>query len=218
MIEIITCAQRTVFPAHGSFPEAMRAQIFIGRDTIANASGGPCRDLAAECGYVPGIDRILQEANLRWFVSMPTGSCMESRVRGSRFIRPTSRRRTAVIARDANRANRSGARATLSRDPAYRDFYRDIGNELPEDYLHQVFPNIGHRRNTASSITGSPGPKTRRSTIADGRWARGLHAGDFVRNRSARSNTSARSCRSSRWSQPVRCRVVRPLVVEGRSF
>ena len=70
IIEIITCAATHGFlPLMESFPEAMRAQIFIGRDYYRECFGrDPAGIWLPECGYVPGIDRILQEANLRWFV------------------------------------------------------------------------------------------------------------------------------------------------------
>jgi 1,4-alpha-glucan branching enzyme len=188
MIEVITCAATHGFlPLMEAFPEAMRAQIFIGRDYHRECFGrDPAGIWLPECGYVPGIDRILQEANLRWFVVDAHGLMYgEPRPRFAIYSPYFTPAGPAVIARDRESSKQVwSARDGYPGDPAYRDFYRDIGNELPEDYLHQVFPNIGHRRNTGIKyhrITGSENKE-----IYNRGWAMGAadsHAGDFVRNR-----------------------------------
>jgi len=69
-------------------------------------------------------------------------------------------------------------------DPAYRDFYRDIGQELPLDYLQGFIPG-GTRHNTGIKyhrITGRGVPKE----IYRRDWALGAadhHAEDFLRGR-----------------------------------
>ena len=135
---------------------------------------------------MPGIDRILQEANLRWFVVDAHGLMYgEPRPRFAIYSPYFTPAGPAVIARDRESSKQVwSAREGYPGDPAYRDFYRDIGNELPEDYLHQVFPNIGHRRNTGIKyhrITGSENKE-----IYNRGWAMGAadsHAGDFMRSR-----------------------------------
>ncbi len=50
-------------------PRPLRAQVFIGRDYHRECFGkDPAGIWLPECGYIPGIDRVLQEANIRWFV------------------------------------------------------------------------------------------------------------------------------------------------------
>lgn len=188
MIEIITCAATHGFlPLMESYPEAMRAQIFIGRDYYRDCFGrDPAGIWLPECGYVPGIDRILQEANLRWFVVDAHGLMYgEPRPRFAIYSPYYTPAGPAVIARDRESSKQVwSARDGYPGDPAYRDFYRDIGNELPEDYLHRVFPNVGHRRNTGIKyhrITGSE-----HKEVYNRGWAMGAadaHAGDFLRNR-----------------------------------
>ncbi|MFY8267971.1 MAG: DUF1957 domain-containing protein, partial [Terrimicrobiaceae bacterium] len=70
IIEIITCAATHGFlPLMEVVPEAMRAQVLIGRDYHRECFGKDPEGIwLPECGYVPRIDTILQEANLRWFV------------------------------------------------------------------------------------------------------------------------------------------------------
>jgi len=188
IIEIITCAATHGFlPLMEPFPEAMRAQIFIGRDDYRDCFGRDPQGIwLPECGYVPGIDRILQDANLRWFVVDAHGLMYgEPRPRFAIYSPYFTPAGPAVIARDRESSKQVwSAREGYPGDPAYRDFYRDIGGELPEDYLHQVFPNIGHRRNTGIKyhrITGSEN-----KDIYNRGWAMGAadaHAGDFLHAR-----------------------------------
>ena len=50
-------------------PEAARAQILIGRDVYTDLFGAdPSGFWLPECAYGPGLESILQEANIRWFV------------------------------------------------------------------------------------------------------------------------------------------------------
>ena len=50
-------------------PRAARAQVLIGRDVYVDLfAGNPAGFWLPECGYAPGLESILQEANLRWFV------------------------------------------------------------------------------------------------------------------------------------------------------
>jgi predicted glycosyl hydrolase (DUF1957 family) len=92
------------------------------------------------------------------------------------------------------------AREGYPGDPAYRDFYRDIGMELPEDYLRTVLPDMGCRRNTGFKyhrITGSPDKQ-----LYNRAWAMAAadhHAGDFMNARIRQfRNISSRCCRSNR--------------------
>src|SRR5882724_9557448 len=55
--------------ASGGSREAPRAQILIGRDVYADVFGAePAGFWLPECAYVAGVESILQEANVRWFV------------------------------------------------------------------------------------------------------------------------------------------------------
>src|SRR5882724_2976237 len=70
-LEIIASAA-----THGLLPilqqqsaRSARAQVLIGRDVYVDLFGGEAAGFwLPECGYAPGLELILQEANLRWFV------------------------------------------------------------------------------------------------------------------------------------------------------
>jgi len=50
-------------------PESIRAQIMIARDHYRQCFGCDPRGIwLPECAYVPGIEKFLQEANIRWFI------------------------------------------------------------------------------------------------------------------------------------------------------
>jgi len=70
IIEIITCAATHGFlPLMDGYPEAMRAQIMVGRDSYVECFGRePAGIWLPECAYVAPVARLLQEANIRWFV------------------------------------------------------------------------------------------------------------------------------------------------------
>src|ERR1700730_15164631 len=67
-LEIIaSAATHAVLPLHSR--EAQRAQVMIGRDEYVNLfHSDPKGFWLPECAYAPGLERILQEANIRWFV------------------------------------------------------------------------------------------------------------------------------------------------------
>ena len=70
VIEIITCAATHGFlPLMETFPEAMRAQIFLARDHYREMFGRDPRGIwLPECAYTASLDRVLREAELRWFI------------------------------------------------------------------------------------------------------------------------------------------------------
>ena len=188
IIEIITCAATHGFlPLMEIVPEAMRAQVLIGRDYHRECFGRDPEGIwLPECAYVPHIDRILQEANLRWFIADAHGLMYgEPRPRFAIYAPYFTPAGPAVFGRDRESSKQVwSAREGYPGDPAYRDFYRDIGMDLPEDYLHTVLPSTGFRRNTGFKyhrITGSP-----QKEIYNRGWAMAAadhHAWDFMQNR-----------------------------------
>ena len=188
IVEIITCAATHGFlPLMEIVPEAMRAQILIGCDYHRECFGrAPEGIWLPECGYVPRVDSLLQEANLRWFVVDAHGLMYgEPRPRFAIYAPYFTPAGPAVFGRDRESSKQVwSAREGYPGDPAYRDFYRDIGMELPQDYLRTVLPDMGCRRNTGFKyhrITGSPDKQ-----LYNRAWAMAAadhHAGEFLRAR-----------------------------------
>ncbi len=143
LLEIVTCpATHGFLPLMTAQPRAMRAQIQIAVDHHQRSLG--CRPPGiwlGECGYVPGVDAMLREAGLRYFF-VDTHALLFASSRPvygvyAPVFTPTG---VAALARDTT-ASRQVWSATegYPGDPVYRDFYRDLGFDLP---LAQVAPYI----------------------------------------------------------------------------
>jgi 1,4-alpha-glucan branching enzyme len=127
--------------ASGGSPEAVRAQILVGRDIYADLFAvEPAGFWLPECAYAPGLEAILQEANIRWFVLDAHGLL---------FGKPCPRRSIyapcytpagpAAFARDRDSSRQVwSAQGGYPGDPAYREFYRDAGFDLPLEHLGAV--------------------------------------------------------------------------------
>jgi len=119
-------------------PQAARAQILIGRDVYTDLFGAePSGFWLPECAYTPGLDSILQEANIRWFI-VDSHGLLFSKPRPCRSIyapcyTPAG---PAAFARDGDSSRQVwSAHEGYPGHPAYRDFYRDVGFDLPMEHL-----------------------------------------------------------------------------------
>ena len=142
-LEIIGCAA-----THGLLSliqrqsrEAARAQILIGRDVYVDLFGAdPTGFWLPECAYAPGVESFLQEANIRWFV-LDAHGVMFGKPRPCRSIyapyyTPAG---PAVVSRDRDSSRQVwSAREGYPGHPAYREFYRDAGFDLPMEHLGPI--------------------------------------------------------------------------------
>ena len=122
-------------------PQAARAQILIGRDVYVDFFGAePSGFWLPECAYASGLETILQQANIRWFV-LDTHGLLHGRPRPCRSIyapcyAPAG---PAAFARDGDASRQVwSAHEGYPGDPVYRDFYRDIGFDLPAELLGPI--------------------------------------------------------------------------------
>jgi 1,4-alpha-glucan branching enzyme len=122
-------------------PQAARAQVLIGRDVYVDLfDAEPAGFWLPECAYVPGLDPILQEANIRWFV-LDAHGLLFGKPRPCRSIyapcyTPAG---PAAFARDGDSSRQVwSAQEGYPGDPAYRDFYRDVGFDLPMEHLGPI--------------------------------------------------------------------------------
>ena len=189
VLEIITCAATHGFlPLMQNFPEAVRAQIFIARDYHRECFGSdPAGIWLPECGYVAGVENVLQDANIRWFVLDSHGLMFGSpRPRFAIYAPCFTPSGPAVFARDRDSSRQVwSAEEGYPGDPAYRDFYRDIGFDLSHQYLKPYLPKDGSRKFTGVKyhrITG----RTHNKDLYNRGWAMGAvdaNAGNFMWNR-----------------------------------
>jgi 1,4-alpha-glucan branching enzyme len=187
-IEIITCAAtHALLPLIAHHRPALRAQILTARDHYRNCFGRDPRGIwLPECAYTEGLEQVLQEANLRWFIVDTHGILYaRPRPRYGVFAPVFTPNGLAAFGRDLDSARQVWSRHEgYPGDPRYRDFYRDIGFDLDFDYVRPYLPSADHRGFTGikyHQITGREGakeiyrPEEARS-VADQHAAHFLHA------------------------------------------
>jgi 1,4-alpha-glucan branching enzyme len=173
-----------------NFPQALRAQILIACAHYREMFGREARGIwLPECAYVSSLDEILREANLRWFILDAHGLMFGNpRPRYAIYAPCFTPAGPAAFGRDRDSSRQVwSAEEGYPGDPAYRDFYRDIGFDLATGYLGSALPPDGTRKFTGLKyhrITG----RTHEKELYNRGWAMGAadaHAGDFMRNRIA---------------------------------
>src|SRR6476661_9303840 len=169
-------------------PQAARAQVLIGRDVYADLFGAePSGFWLPECAYAPGLEAILQEANIRWFVLDAHGLLFgKPRPRRSIYAPCYTPSGPAAFARDPDASRQVwSAHEGYPGDPAYREFYRDIGFDLPMEHLGPIargtrkFSGVKYHR-----ITGGKKDKELYDR-AEAEKAADAHAAHFLEQRRA---------------------------------
>src|SRR5437016_663891 len=140
--------------------KAARAQILIGRDVYVDHFGVEPRGFwLPECAYGAGLESILREANIRWFVLDTHGLSSEKRrPLGCIYAPCYTPAGLAAFARDRDSSRQVwSAQGGYPGDPAYREFYRDAGFDLPLEHLGPVthgtrkFSGVKYHRITGAS-------------------------------------------------------------------
>jgi len=185
-IEIIASAATHGFlPLLQQSPEALRAQVLIGCDHYRETFGCAPRGFwLPECGYTPALDQILQEVNIRWFIVDAHGLLFgKPRPRRASYAPCYTPSGPAAFGRDRESSRQVwSAHEGYPGDPAYRDFYRDAGYDLPLDYLRPFLPSPTTRKFTGLKyhrITG----RERDKEIYRRDWAENvveIHANHFL--------------------------------------
>jgi 1,4-alpha-glucan branching enzyme len=165
-LEIITtAATHGLLPLMAGQPASIRGQILTARDHYRQCFGRDPEGIwLPECAYVAGVEAVLQEANIRWFI-LDTHGVMHSspRPRFGTFAPIYTPNGIAAFGRDHDSSRQVWSKHEgYPGDPRYRDFYRDIGFDLDFDYVKPHLPSPDHRGFTGIKyfrITGGRGPK-----------------------------------------------------------
>ena len=160
-LEIITsAATHALLPLLANHPPSIRAQILVARDHYRHCFGCEPRGIwLPECAYVDGVETVLQEANIRWFI-IDTHGLLHARPRPRYgvFAPIFTPNGIAAFGRDLESARQVWSKDEgYPGDPRYRDFYRDIGFDLDYDYVKPHMPAAGQRTFTGikyHAITG----------------------------------------------------------------
>ncbi len=189
-IEIITCtATHAFFPLLDRNWAAYRAQVHTAADTYERVFGRRTRGLwLGECGYTNGVDELLREEGIRYFFVDTHGILFADKrptygVYAPLYC-PTG---VAAFGRDVESSKQVwSSREGYPGDPAYRDFYRDIGFDLDPGYIGPYIHPDGIR-----TYTGIKYYSITHARLHDKRpyephtaWQRANeHAGNFMHNR-----------------------------------
>ena len=191
-LEIITCcATHGYLPLMKMYPQAVWAQIQVACEHYEQNFGRPPKGIwLPECAYYEGLERMLADAGLRYFLMDGHGVLYaRPRPRFGTYAPIFTETGVAAFGRDHESSQQVwSSEVGYPGDPLYREFYKDLGWEAEYDYIKPyIIPN-GQRKNTGikyHKITGSGGGLSEKE-LYDPYWARekaAEHAGNFVYNR-----------------------------------
>lgn len=185
LLEIIaSAATHGLLPLIAQSPQAARAQVMIGCDVYRETfHADPAGFWLPECACSRAIEPVLQEANIRWFVIDAHGLMFgKPRPRRSIYAPCFTPAGPAAFARDPESSRQVwSAECGYPGDPAYRDFYRDIGFDQPPDYVAPHAPARSPRFTGIKyhRVTGGAGEKQLYDREAAERAAN-THAAHFL--------------------------------------
>ena len=165
-LEIITtAATHGLLPLLAGHPPSIRGQILTARDHYRECFGRNPRGIwLPECAYVDGVEHVLQEAEIRWFIIDTHGVLhAKPRPRYGVFAPIFTQNGLAAFGRDLDSAKQVWSKHEgYPGDARYRDFYRDIGFDLDFDYVRPHLATDSVRTFTGikyHAITGGAGEK-----------------------------------------------------------
>ncbi len=188
-LEIMTCGA-----THGFMPlmevsrEAVRAQVRVAVRTHERILGMRPRGFwLPECGYFPGLDEILKEEGIRFFIVDTHGILFGSpRPKYGVFAPVYCKSGVAAFGRDIESSKSVwSAEEGYPGDPVYREFYRDAGFDLDYNYVKPYINDDGTRTNIGIKyhrITGAT-PHKEPYSLHAAREKAAQHAANFMFNR-----------------------------------
>lgn len=187
VVELITtCATHGYLPLiHGR--EAQRAQILTGLDLFERHFGvRPQGFWLPECGYMPGVDELLASVGIKYFFIETHGvlTAYPPPLYGI-YAPVVSPAGVAAFGRDPDTSRQVWDRQIgYPGDYWYREYYRDIGYELPWEYIEPFLPSGEVRTDTGVKyyrITGRESKEPYNPQAAQERAA--AHAEHFLYHR-----------------------------------
>lgn len=191
---ITTSATHAFLPCYQDFPSAIRSQVQIAVDSHIHHFGKvPSGFWLPECGFYPGVEDYLKESDLNYcFSSAHAVLFAEDKPKAGVYAPVHCKNGTAVFARDI--ASSKSVWSPIDGYPGdvdYRDFYRDIGYDLPLDYIGPYIHDDKIRVNTGYKYFRITGKNTddKRTYNVDSAMAKVAdHAENFIYNRKKQVN------------------------------
>ena len=138
VLEIITCGATHGFLPLISTEEARRAQIRVAVKNYRKHFGRQPRGIwLPECAYEPGIENLLKDAGIEYFIGDSHAILYgEPRPRYGVHAPVMCQNGVGVFARDVETSEQVWSdKVGYPGNPLYREFYRDVGWDLPLEYL-----------------------------------------------------------------------------------
>jgi 1,4-alpha-glucan branching enzyme len=190
-LELLTCsATHCYLPGMLAAAEGIRPQLELGVRGFERLVGRrPTGAWLAECAYHPSFDEEIARAGIR-FTIVDTHGVTQARPRPpfgvhAPILSPSG---VAFFGRDAESSRQVWSRDEgYPGDAFYRDFYRDIGFDLPESELMGQVAGDGSRLMTGLKYFRITGKDLEKQPYQPGIAAEKAyeHAGNFVFNRAA---------------------------------
>lgn len=191
-----TAATHAYLPLYKEYPTAINAQIELGVQSFLTTFGHlPKGFWLPECGYYPGLEETLKYHGINWFQTASQSMLLsQDKVQYGDYRPIRCPNNVAAFPRDFQGtslvwSNSSGYPA----DKVYREFYRDIGYDLPMDYIKPYIhePEVrvftGYKYWAITGQTDQKVPYTRELAQAKVRE----HAQNFLYNLTRKSATLA---------------------------
>jgi 1,4-alpha-glucan branching enzyme len=183
---VTTAATHAYLPLLRTERGAVRAQIRVGVDHHHRTFGAPPPGIwLPECGYYPGLEDEIQAAGPGYFF-VETHGILHARPRPRHGVHAPVACPNGVLAygRDPETSRRVWSREVgYPGDPWYRDFYRDVGFDLPIDALRPYLADGETRGYTGLKyyrVTERTEPKAPYDPARAAERVR-VHAEDFLR-------------------------------------
>jgi 1,4-alpha-glucan branching enzyme len=189
-LELITCtATHPFFPLLDRNWAAFRAQVHTAATVYERVFGRRSQGMwLGECGYAPGVDELMREEGIRFFF-VDTHGLLFADPRPLYGVHapvycPSG---VAAFGRDVESSKQVwSAQEGYPGDPEYRDFYRDIGFDLPFEYIGPYVHPEGIRTFTGFKYHAVTHRGSGHKRLYDPHRAylrSAEHAGNFMHNR-----------------------------------
>lgn len=184
---ITTAATHAYLPIYKSNPIAVNAQIETGLSSVAPYFDKEISGFwLPECGYYPGLENLLSRNSISW-TSLASQAFFLSPdyIKNGVYMPVRTPAGVWAFARNFNLTSLVwSAKEGYPADEDYRDFYRDIGYDLPLDYIGKYLPDPQHRSFTGfkyHAITGRTQDK-RLYNLSSAMKKTRVHASNFIYN------------------------------------
>lgn len=151
-IELLTTtATHSYLPLYQQYPETVDTQIRLGIESHVQHFGSAPRGMwLPECGYYEGLEQNLDRNKIEYFFTAAHGVLFSStRPQCGVYAPVKTHNGLVVFPRDLASANAVwSSDVGYPGDPVYREYYRDIGFDLPIDYIGPYIHPDGIRINT----------------------------------------------------------------------